>query len=89
MSELIMPPAWVSDGLCGQVDADLFHPERTDSDGTRIAKRVCNGDPRRGTTPCPVLDTCRDWALETGQLWGVYGGLSARERQKLRVGRAA
>lgn len=89
MSELIMPPSWMRDALCGQIDVEIFHPDRGDSDATRVAKRICNGDPKRGTDACPVLEQCRDWALATGQLWGVYGGLSAPERRKLRMGKAA
>lgn len=84
MTELILPPAWVSSGLCGQVDSDLFHPDRGDGAASRLAKRICNGDPRRGTAPCPVLLACREWAMGTEQYWGVWGGMTATERKQLR-----
>jgi WhiB family transcriptional regulator, redox-sensing transcriptional regulator len=87
VSELIMPPGSVKDGICGQVDPEIFHPPKGGS--TREAKAICNGDPRRGTEPCTVLERCRAWAVETDQVWGIWGGLSARERRKLRGGEAA
>lgn len=82
MSDLILPPAWVSSGLCGQVDPDEWFPEKGSSSAT--AKRICNGNPKRGTIPCPVRDACLEWALETGQRWGVWGGMTATERKQLR-----
>lgn len=87
MSRALQPPAWVESALCAQVGAEIFHPDKGESN--REAKRICNGDPQRGSAPCPVLESCRTWALETEQTWGVYGGLSARERRKLRDERAA
>jgi WhiB family redox-sensing transcriptional regulator len=37
------------------------------------ARAVCGG--------CAVLEQCRDWSLETGQEFGVWGGLSEVERR--------
>jgi WhiB family transcriptional regulator, redox-sensing transcriptional regulator len=87
VSKALQPPSWVESALCAQVGPDVFHPDKGESNST--AKRICNGDPKRGIAPCPVLEPCRDWALETEQTWGVYGGLSARERRKLRTEEAA
>ena len=39
------------------------------------AKSVCHR--------CPVTETCLAWALETGQRYGVWGGLSEDERYEL------
>lgn len=89
MSELIMPPSWVADALCAQVDADLFHPDKGEAADSRAARMICNGDPKRGTQPCPVRQACLDWALETGARHGVWGGTSARERLAMRSGEAA
>lgn len=76
--------SWMPYGLCRQVDADLFFPEGR---GTSIttqtdhAKTVCNR--------CPVKSRCLDWAVETGQSSGVWGGLSEDERRPLLRERAA
>jgi len=73
------PGPWLFDGLCTQVDTDLFFPEKGGS--TREAKAVCGR--------CPVLAECRDWAVATRQRYGVWGGLSERERRALVEDQAA
>lgn len=73
------PPAnWQARGACRQEDPELFFPLGTTGPAlTQIeeAKAVC----RR----CPVLGWCREWALETRQDSGVWGGLSEDERYAL------
>lgn len=70
---------WMAQGLCQQVDADLFFPEGRGAaiaNQTEEAKRVCNR--------CPVQRMCLEWALDTGQHSGVWGGKSEDERRGLR-----
>ena len=55
-------------------DADLFFPERGAS--TRRAKAICDG--------CPVRGECLDYALAHGEKFGIWGGLSERERRRVR-----
>lgn len=50
-------------------------PTRDDRDDVRIARRVC--------TSCPERRPCLEWALTTGEPFGVYGGMTAAERQRL------
>jgi WhiB family redox-sensing transcriptional regulator len=64
---------WMRDGLCAQTDPDAFHPDENVS--VKPAKAVC--------AVCPVVAQCRSYALETDQRFGVWGGLSARERQQI------
>ena len=33
---------------------------------------------------CPVAQACLEWAMETGQLTGVWGGVSATQRRSVR-----
>lgn len=73
---------WRDAALCAQTDPEVYYPEKGGS--TKAAKRVCNGHPARGIEPCPVKEQCLAWAVETGERWGVWGGLSERERRKLR-----
>lgn len=60
--------------LCRQVDTgDLFFPDKGGS--TRPAKTVCRS--------CPVRTACLQWAVEHNERFGVWGGLSERERRLL------
>lgn len=66
--------AWQDYGNCRGADADLFFPERGAS--TRRAKAICDG--------CPVRRECLDYALAHGEKFGIWGGLSERERRRVR-----
>ena len=68
------PLAWQSDALCAQTDPEAFFPEKGGS--TRDAKRIC--------TACDVRDECLEYALENDERFGIWGGLSERERRKLK-----
>jgi len=69
---------WQSRANCMGVDPDLFFPERGAS--TREAKEVCRG--------CVVRQDCLEYALENGEKFGIWGGMSERERRRLRRARA-
>ncbi|MEJ7764740.1 MAG: WhiB family transcriptional regulator [Acidimicrobiales bacterium] len=71
-------PRWQNYANCLGVDPDLFFPERGIS--TREAKEVC--------ASCPVRSECLENALENGEKFGIWGGLSERERRRIRRGRA-
>jgi WhiB family redox-sensing transcriptional regulator len=45
------------------------------------AKAVCKG--------CPVIENCLRWAITAREPYGVWGGLSAEEREGLTVRRPA
>ena len=70
--------AWQRQANCMGVDPDLFFPERGAS--TREAKEVCRG--------CVVREDCLEYALANGEKFGIWGGLSERERRKIRRRRA-
>ncbi len=65
---------WYVKANCMGVNPDLFFPERGAS--TREAKTVCKG--------CVVKEDCLEYALKTGERFGIWGGMSERERRKLR-----
>lgn len=71
-------PDWKSRANCMGVDPDLFFPERGMS--TREAKEVCRG--------CVVREDCLEYALANGEKFGIWGGLSERERRRIRRARA-
>lgn len=66
--------AWQTDALCAQTDPEAFFPEKGGS--TRDAKRVCEA--------CPVSGECLDYAMSNDEKFGIWGGLSERERRRLR-----
>lgn len=65
---------WQVDALCAQTSPEAFFPEKGGS--TRDAKKVCGS--------CDVRETCLDYALNNDEHFGIWGGLSERERRKLR-----
>lgn len=66
--------AWQTDALCAQTDPEAFFPEKGGS--TRDAKKIC--------TSCEVRTECLEYALKNDERFGIWGGLSERERRKLR-----
>ena len=69
---------WKDLSNCLGVDPDLFFPERGAS--TREAKEVCRG--------CEARIDCLEYALQTGEKFGIWGGMSERERRRIRRQRA-
>jgi WhiB family redox-sensing transcriptional regulator len=68
---------WRLDALCAETDPEAFFPEKGGS--TREAKRVCSG--------CSVRAECLEFALANDERFGIWGGLSERERRRLRLQR--
>lgn len=65
---------WQERALCAQTDPEAFFPEKGGS--TREAKRVCQN--------CDVREDCLQEALDNDERFGIWGGLSERERRKLK-----
>lgn len=65
---------WQTDALCAQTDPEAFFPEKGGS--TRDAKKVCGA--------CNVRSKCLEYALANDERFGIWGGLSERERRRLR-----
>jgi WhiB family redox-sensing transcriptional regulator len=66
--------AWQDRALCAQTDPEAFFPEKGGS--SREAKRVCRG--------CEVRRECLEYALARDERFGIWGGLSERERRRLK-----
>lgn len=68
---------WRLQALCAQIggspEQDLWFVKKGGS--TRKAKKVC--------LACPVRAECLDYALETKQRFGVWGGLTEHQRRPL------
>ena len=67
-------PGWQDRALCAQTDPEAFFPEKGGS--TREAKKVCRG--------CEVRVECLEYALEHDERFGIWGGLSERERRRMK-----
>ncbi len=68
------PMEWQERALCAQTDPEAFFPEKGGS--TREAKRICSG--------CEVRPQCLEYALANDERFGIWGGMSERERRKQR-----
>ncbi|MFF4526934.1 WhiB family transcriptional regulator [Streptomyces bluensis] len=72
---------WRAQAACRAADSELFFPTGNSTQARlaeEAAKRVCSH--------CPVRQTCLEWALDTDQYTGVWGGLSEKERRTLARG---
>lgn len=67
---------WHEQAACATYSAEVFFPPNDVPGSTRAAKAIC--------ASCPVQDECLTFALETGQSDGVWGGMDAGERRRLR-----
>lgn len=65
---------WMIRARCLDADPEAFFPEKGGS--TREAKRICG--------VCPVREECLEYSIEHEQRFGIWGGLSERERRPLR-----
>ena len=64
---------WMVFGACREQDPDLFFPESVREAQQAVA--ICN--------TCPVRDECLDYSLEARERFGVWGGLTDRQRRQL------
>ena len=67
-------PDWKDRALCAETDPEAFFPEKGGS--TREAKKVC--------VSCEVRSECLDFALGNDERFGIWGGLSERERRRIK-----
>jgi WhiB family redox-sensing transcriptional regulator len=69
---------WQYHAACRGADPELFFPDfetRPTKIQVKTAKLICRG--------CPVQVTCLNWALDSGQESGIWGGLTEAERHRL------
>jgi len=71
---------WQLHGRCRGMDsAKFFHPESErgprKEERDDAAKAIC--------AQCPVIDPCRAHALQVREPYGVWGGLTEAERERL------
>jgi WhiB family redox-sensing transcriptional regulator len=64
---------WRMLGACRGLDASVFYPENDED--AEIAKQVCR--------ECGVRTACLEFALESREKVGVWGGATERERRRM------
>lgn len=67
--------SWRDEAACKGMPASIFFIERGEND--RPAKAIC--------ATCPVKEPCLEFALESGEQHGVWGGTSERQRRRMRA----
>ncbi|GAA2215839.1 WhiB family transcriptional regulator [Nonomuraea monospora] len=73
---------WTAQAACQNSDPELFFPLTWDGRPARhtaLARRVC--------LACPVRLPCLNWAVETAEPDGMWGGTTPTERRGLRSAR--
>lgn len=78
LSDLIWVPdtEWRGTAACIGVETDVFFPVSEEEHASQAAREICG--------ECPVSDACLQYALATNQTAGVWGGLNAGERRRMR-----
>jgi len=75
---------WRADAKCLGKNTELWYPPRDKDLYTEIAtqsKAICLG--KDGLPPCPVRQECLLYAYKKDEEYGIWGGLSRRERNAL------
>jgi len=72
--------AWQTSSNCLDFGPDFFFPKTDDINSEGEAKKVCDG--------CNVREDCLEFALKKGEEFGIWGGMSERERRRIRRQRA-
>lgn len=68
--------AWREEAACATAAHEVFFPETEEPEASAEAKAIC--------AACPVRELCLGYALATNQSDGVWGGLDAGERRRMR-----
>ena len=73
------PGAWVDQAKCLHADTEMWFPLPGQAEVAFSALSLCR--------QCPVLMACREYAVQTRQTDGVWGGTTETDRKRLRRGR--
>lgn len=67
-------PVELSEGACRHHDVDTFFPGRGDMHGIARAISICRG--------CSVTEICLNYALESNEPFGIWGGMTGKQRRR-------
>jgi WhiB family redox-sensing transcriptional regulator len=78
VNDVLSRESWQEWGSCRRLAPEVFYPEDGGRRGLQAreeqAKQICRG--------CPVVSDCRNHALSARETYGVWGAMSARDRQR-------
>lgn len=66
--------SWKKDAACKDMDSYMFFPEQGANHHFKKAKKVC--------ARCPVYKQCMNFAIVNNIPYGVWGGLTPKERER-------
>jgi len=75
----LIPVPWMARAACADADPDLFFGEAGHPGDE--AKAICHG--------CPVRQSCLDYAIEHSERFGIWGGLTFKQRLRFKRDRVA
>lgn len=67
--------SWMDSAACANADPEMFFPVPGDEAMNRKARAFCDH--------CPVREECLQFSLDTREMYGIWGGLSDRDRKRL------
>lgn len=67
---------WVEQAECAGSSGKIFFPESYNAAIVRLAKKICS--------VCKVREECLEYALKHKETIGIWGGLTPKERARLR-----
>lgn len=76
--------SWHDQASCRDADPELFYTPDTHDMARYFSQKqeaiaICE--------QCPVMEQCREYAIEAGEQLGIWGGTTPRDREKIRKGR--
>lgn len=74
--DLIVRPDWFDDAACRDTDPEVFFPTRGEMVDVAAAKAICR--------ECRVRAQCLEMALVDNEKFGIWGGMSERQRRAIR-----
>lgn len=64
---------------CATADPEAFFLDGPPTVESRLAQKICS--------MCPEQEPCLQWALDTGEEYGIWGGVQPRDRRAMRYAR--
>ena len=77
---------WQEDASCREFDNVLFFGE--DFGESELERQAREAHAKAVCQRCPVIEACLEFSMDTNQKYGIWGGLTDKERASLKRRRA-
>jgi WhiB family redox-sensing transcriptional regulator len=77
---------WQEDASCRELSNILFFGE--DVGESELERQAREAHAKAVCQRCPVIEPCLEFSMETNQKYGIWGGLTDKERASLKRRRA-